>query len=167
MKYLTTEYDKKLHKKNNFLCSKEPLTIYLQNYAGQDSKRNLVKVYVITNANSEIIGYYTLTASSLPIDAIPNELLKRPPKGYTYPCILIGRLAIHSKEEGKGYGTALLADAVLRSIEASTIIGTAAISVLPIDKNAKKFYDQFGFVELVDNPHMIMKIDEKLLGKLR
>lgn len=64
------------------------------------------------------------------------------------PVILIGRLAVEQGHHGRGLGAALLRDAIMRSVEASTIIGARAIFVAAIDDAAVRFYERFGFTPL-------------------
>jgi len=61
--------------------------------------------------------------------------------------IVLGRLAVHSDGSGRGIGSGLLEDAVLRSIQASELIGIRALLCHAIDEEAKAFYLKHGFAE--------------------
>jgi predicted N-acetyltransferase YhbS len=62
------------------------------------------------------------------------------------PVILLGRLAVDIAYQGKGIGTGLLRDAVLRTTQAAQIAGIRAILVHAISNSAKRFYERCGFV---------------------
>ena len=60
------------------------------------------------------------------------------------PAALLGRLAIDQGWQGRGLGTALLRDAVLRVIGAAGTIGVRALLVHAISDEAKAFYERWG-----------------------
>ena len=68
----------------------------------------------------------------------------------------IGRLAIDNKFQGQGVGKLILIDALKRSYELSKIIGSFAVIVDPIDKNAEHFYEKYGFIKLPDSGKMFL-----------
>jgi len=61
------------------------------------------------------------------------------------PVMIIGRLAVDVKFQGRGLGPALLRDAVLRTLQAAEIAGIRAILVHAISERAKRFYEKWGF----------------------
>jgi predicted N-acetyltransferase YhbS len=61
------------------------------------------------------------------------------------PVILIGRLAVDKKFEGRGLGSSLLKDALLKGIQASRLVGAQAFIVHAISDAAVSFYRKFGF----------------------
>ena len=63
------------------------------------------------------------------------------------PVIVLGRLAVHSDWSGRGIGSGLLKDAVIRSMQAAELIGVRALLCHAIDDEAKAFYFRHGFVE--------------------
>jgi len=62
----------------------------------------------------DVVGFYTLTATSIALDALAPELIKKLPRYPLVPAALLGRIAIAASSQGKGLGAALLADAFLR-----------------------------------------------------
>jgi GNAT superfamily N-acetyltransferase len=72
------------------------------------------------------------------------------------PVILIGRLAIDSRVQGRGIGADLLRDAVLRILQAAEIAGIRALLVSAISANAKRFYERYGFISSPANPQTLM-----------
>jgi GNAT superfamily N-acetyltransferase len=146
------------HRKNKFSCGKQILDTYLHRQANQDIKRKLSACFVIIDKESNLIkGYYTLSNNSIPQKFIPKKFQKRLPKTYSFiPTTLLGRLAIDIHFQGKGIGKLLLIDALKRSFELSKSIGSFAVIVDPLDKDAEMFYDKYGFIELPDSGKMFL-----------
>lgn len=146
------------HKKSEFSCGKEMLDVYIRKQANQDIKRKLSACFVIIDTKINLIkGYYTLSSNSIPLEFIPSQLQKKLPKSYqSIPTILLGRLAVDNKFQGLGIGKLLLIDALKRSVELSKTIGCFAIVVDPIDQEAEKFYDKYGFIKLPDSGKMFI-----------
>jgi GNAT superfamily N-acetyltransferase len=68
-------------------------------------------------------------------------------------------------EQGKGLGSALLKDALLRAIAGAEKIGGRAILVHAIDSEAAKFYKKFGFESCpVSDLHLLLLIKDLRLS---
>ncbi len=143
------------YQKDNFDCGIAELNDYLKKYANQDIKRRIAQVFIICSYDSEeIIGFYSLSAGSISFSSLPEKVAKKLPK-YPIPVSLLGRLAVHQKEQGKGIGKLLLADAIKRVIKASEFLAIYALVVEAKDERAKKFYINYGFNELIDYPNRL------------
>lgn len=149
------------HKKSEFSCGKEMLDNYIQTQANQDIKKKLSACFVIRDTETNLIkGYYTLSNNSILSELIPDQIRKKFPKTYkSIPTTLLGRLAIDTKYQGKGIGKLLLIDALNRSYEISKIIGSFAVIVDPIDEDAEKFYEKYGFIKLPDSGKMFLPMN--------
>jgi predicted GNAT family N-acyltransferase len=151
--------DKK-HNRENFDCGKELLNHYLKHQAGQDIKRKLSACFVLTDNDTDcILGYYTLSNNSIPLSCFPEKIQKKLPQSYeSIPTTLLGRLAIDKNLKGKGLGKILLIDALRKSYEISKEIGSFAVVVDPIDKEAELFYEKYDFIRLPDSEKMFIAI---------
>ena len=70
-------------------------------------------------------------------------------------------------EQGKGLGRSLLKDAILRAVQAGSIIGSRAVLTHAKDERARAFYAKFGFEPSpTDEFHLylLMKDIEKTLA---
>jgi predicted GNAT family N-acyltransferase len=141
----------KNHDKNSFSCNHVELDNYLHKQASQDIKRSISVTYVLTSENDHIVlGYYSLASTSINIGELPEAFSKKLPRYPILPAILLGRLAVDQKHEGKGFGARLLIDALKRSLDSSKEIGSIAIVVNAKDDNAAKFYTHYSFIKLND-----------------
>ncbi|MCU1530007.1 MAG: hypothetical protein JWP75_3770, partial [Frondihabitans sp.] len=100
----------------------------------------------VDEETGRIAGYYCLAASSLRPEDASGALRRNMPD--PIPVVLIGRLAVDVGSQGQGLGASLLQDAVMKSIEASRLIGARAIIVYAVDEAAVAFYARFGFASV-------------------
>ncbi len=165
MNYLTVPLSTR-HKRADFTSGIELLDRYFTHQANQDVRRKLSACFVYTREDHEtVIGYYTLSGSSIPQDSIPPAFARRLPPSYTsIPMILLGRMAIDKIYQGQGVGSLLLIDALRRCHDTSASLGAYAVIVDPLDGNAVEFYRKFGFVELPDSKKMFLPM--QTIGEL-
>ena len=150
---------KRKYDRTNFDCGKGSLNNYIQRNATKDVKNGACTCFVIVNEQNIVIAYYTLSAESIPLEDAPISIQKKI-KYHYIPVILLGRLAVDSRESGKGLGKLLLANALKKSLDvAKNHIGAVAIIVDPIDESAEQFYMKYGFIKLPDSGRMFMTME--------
>lgn len=143
---LITQPLNKRHEKKDFNCGYSLLDNYLKTQAKQDVSRDLSAYFVLSNQNI-VVGYYTLSSNSIARDEFPDDISRKLPPSYeNLPGIFLGRIAVDSRYQGKGYGEVLLFDALKRCMEISYSLGSLAVIVDPIDTKAEKFYQRYGFI---------------------
>lgn len=150
-KYVIAHLDKK-HSKVEFNCGIDILDEYLKYQASQDMKKNVAVSYILTIAESvRVMGYYTLSSIGIMAGELPEDIIKKLPRYPILPGILIGRLARDKEFQGKKIGDYLLIDALKRSLDISTQLGSVAVIVDAKNERAVTFYKSFGFLEFPDN----------------
>lgn len=142
------------HDRSDFRCGNDRIDKYFRETVSQDVKRDYAKCFVAVDVETgRVAGFYTLTANSIPLTEIPDDLKKKMPRYPTVPVGLIGWLGRHLDFKGSGLGEVLLFDAIKRLVN-NTTVGLHAIIADAIDDDAIKFYDGFGFVSLAaDRPN--------------
>ncbi len=124
LKYQILPFDKK-HDKKEFSCGIEALDRYITQQAGQDKRRSVTATYILSEENRDVVlGYYTLSATSILLTDLPEKIIKKLPRYPTIPATLLGRLAVDSKYQGNKLGESLLVDALKRSLDISKSIPT-------------------------------------------
>ena len=105
------------------------------------------RTYVICThaAALRVVGYYAIATAMEQRVALPSARLRRGMPEQV-PLLLLGRLAIDSMVQGRGVGTALLADALQRCLAASDIVGARGVVAHAIDDDALAFYRRNGFI---------------------
>jgi predicted GNAT family N-acyltransferase len=143
------------HDRAAFSCGVPPLDKYLQTQASQDMKKSLAAVYVLTPDGKTIAGFYTLSAYSVELDKIPDQIAKKLTRMPEVPATLIGRLARSDAFPKQRIGESLLADALKRSLANSKSVASWAVIVDAKDANAVAFYKKYGFIEIPSTPNRL------------
>lgn len=110
---------------------------------------------MLTPDGKAIAGYYTLSAYSVGLDKIPEEIAKKLTRMSEVPATLIGRLARSTAYKGRGIGEILLMDALKRSLANSAHVASWAVVVDAKDENAIVFYKKYGFMEIPGFPNRL------------
>ena len=76
----------------------------------------------------EVVGFYTLVVAQVEYDDAPDRLGKGLAR-HAIPLMLLARLAIATSWQGKGLGSGLLKDAMLRTLQAADIAEIRAMAV--------------------------------------
>lgn len=147
--WTVTPFDSKLHDRSSFSCGSVELDRYLRDFASQDVRRDVARVFVATAAHNRVLGYYSLSAASFRRDDLPAEHAKRLPR-YPVPAALLGRLAVDESAKGQGLGAHLLMDALERVRLASETLAVHAVIVDALDDSAAAFYRKFGFITFLE-----------------
>lgn len=144
--------DAELHDRSSFTCGVAALEEYLLRFAAQQSKKGVSVVRVLVDSSSPqmILGFYTLSAAQIEVDQLDEKVRKKLPR-YPVPCFRMGRLAVHTAHHGQGLGKVLIGCAVDRCLAAKSHVAAYALLVDAKDKQAKKFYEHYGFTACRDN----------------
>lgn len=124
--------------------------------AGQDQRRDVARVFVAVAEDDALVGFYSLSATTLSFKALPDAIRKKLPRYPMVPAVLIGRLARDQRARGTGVGELLLADAIKRVVRATEYVAAFAVVVDAKDEPAAAFYRRFGFVQSPDDPMLLM-----------
>jgi predicted N-acetyltransferase YhbS len=68
------------------------------------------------------------------------------------PIMLLARLAVAVRWHGQGVGSAVLRDAMERTLQAANIAGIRAFAVHAKDEEARSFYEKFDFIPSPADP---------------
>lgn len=153
------------HIVEGFDCGDEALDSYLKKYALANNQNGSAITYV-TAKGSRVVGYYTLAPASVSKSDVPQRVGKGL-ANHPVPVVLLARLAVDRTEKGIGLGKGLLRDVFRRIIPAVDIIGARALFVQAKNKQAKSFYEHFGFESSpIDQFHLylLLKDIKKTLG---
>jgi len=138
------------HDRLSFKCGVEALDRYFHTQAGQDSRKDVAAPFVLVAADGTIIGFYTLSSSSVLVGDLPMDAIRKLPRYPVVPATLLGRLAIDYRHRGKGAGRYLLMDALRRSMRSE--IASFAVVVDAKDEHARDFYRRDGFILFQEIP---------------
>ena len=142
------------HKIAEFQSTEPSLNDWLQKRAWANQVGNFSRTFVAATATGEVAGYYTLATGAVQRAQATKRLQRNAPD--PIPVMVLGRLAVSQDWEGRGVGSGLLRDALLRTLSAGEIGGIAAILVHAISQKAAGFYSARGFMPSPLHPLTLM-----------
>ena len=103
------------HDAEPFDCGSEDQTNWLRRHALQAHRSDSAKVYVVCRRDTPtIVGYYALNAGAVATEDAPARVTHGTGR-YPVPVIVLARLGVDVREQGRGLGMALVKDAFSRS----------------------------------------------------
>ncbi len=151
------------HDVQNFESGERSLDEWILQRALRNERDGASRTYVIC-ANNVVVGYYALSTGSIASVSAPGRIRRNMPD--PIPVMLLGRLAIDRRWQGRGLGQALLQDAILRTIQVSDIAGVRAIAVNAISENARRFYEKYDFKSSPLDPLLMVLLLKDAIGSL-
>jgi len=131
------------HDLASFSCGQVSLDLWLRQRTLANQSTGASRTYVIADG-AQVIGFYALASGSVAGTEAPGKIRRNMPE--PIPVMVLGRLAIDRSWQGRQFGTDLLRDAVLRTMQAAAIGGIRALIVHAKDERGLSFYQRNGFV---------------------
>lgn len=147
-------FDKTKHDRSAFTCGFAPIDNFLKSSLSEQIKAGMVQAWMATSGKDPSVqAFYTLGAMAVRADLGPKAWQRaRIPD---VPVIYIRAVAVHTDQQGRGLGAALMVDAMRRCLNISEQIGATAIvlDVLEDDAYPRRaaFYEGLGFRSLGDS----------------
>jgi len=157
----------KAHNRTGFDCGDQALNHFLQKIARQHMDKGLSKTFVLIDAEQPIviIAYMSLVVCEVLADDIPHQWKNKYPN--RIPAAKLAKLAVSVDQQRKGYGETLLIDTMQKTLNVSQTMGLSGLFVDAKHKQAKAYYQQFGFLSLpeqLDNLFMPLSTIAKSLN---
>ena len=111
---------------------------WFHRFAWQNHRARNARVFV-TKQEPETLGFYALSMGAVQRSKLPDAL-KPSQRPEPCPVLLLARLAVDQRAQGRGIGAALLKDALLRAYKLSNEVGFAALLVHCANDQAREFY---------------------------
>ncbi len=136
---------------DGFDCGQPALNQFLQRYALVNQKANSAQTYVCCQAG-EVVGFYSLAVGSVDPESAPPRVMKGLAH-HPVPMMILARLAVDQRHQGRGLGKALLKDALLRTAQAADIAGIRCLLVHAKDDAARQWYEAWEFEPSPTDPY--------------
>jgi GNAT superfamily N-acetyltransferase len=127
-----------------FFCGESILDQWLRQRAGKNEGRGASRTYVVCEDNI-VIAYYCLAVGSVEHCFAPGHIRRNMPE--PIPVMVLGRLAVDTRHRGKSMGSALVRDALSRTLRVAEEVGIRALLVHALNERAADFYKRLGFVQ--------------------
>ena len=136
--------------RKDFSCGNHELDIFFQKFASQNQFKHYIGLTYVALLNHTIIGFVTISASSIRVEKLPSEYIKKLPH-YPLPVLRISRFAVETKYQNKGIAKLLLKFVLDLSIEQKNSFGCIGI-IVDAKEDSVSYYGQFDF-ETIDIIH--------------
>ena len=160
MTALRIEKLERRHIVETFDCGAAPLNRFLILNALQSQMAHASQTYVCAQGET-VTGYAVLAAGSVDIADAPQRMRKGLAR-HPVPFIVLARLAVDVRWQGKGVGASLLKDMALRTLQAAGIAGVRAFVIHAKDEAALRYYKQFGFEDGFPDPLHLFALTKDL-----
>jgi ribosomal protein S18 acetylase RimI-like enzyme len=143
----------KSHDRDGFDCGSEPLNLFLKQTARQHAERGISRTFVLVDeratAPKPIAGFFALNICQIKSESLSQAEAKKLPRDVSG--IRLGRLAVSKEHQRQGVGKMLLVAAMRKFMEIFNTAGGIGLFVDAKDQDAKRYYEQFGFVPMPSN----------------
>jgi GNAT superfamily N-acetyltransferase len=130
------------HDFGDFQSGESSLDDWLRRRARGNQASGASRTYVVCEGKL-VVAYYALASGVIAVESAPGRFRRNMPN--PIPVVVLARLAVDQKWQGKGIGRALFRDAAQRVAHAADAIGIRDIVVHAISEEAKNFYVRLGF----------------------
>lgn len=138
--------------------SGEPsLDDWLRRHAMTAYTRDLARTYLLLDEDVPV-GYYVLTAHKISRNALPRALGRGGPE--EVPAVLLAKLAVDRRCQGRGLGAVLLYDACQRVVAATRIVAARLFVVDALHDKAAGFYEHHGFQRVPGSLRLVQRISD-------
>jgi GNAT superfamily N-acetyltransferase len=145
------------HGLEGFDCGEPALNDWLARRALGNQAGGTSRTWVVTGEPGRmVVAYYASSTASVMRAAAPRGIAQGQPADL--PAILLGRMAVDSRHQGRGLGAAMLKHFMTKAIEVSEKVGVRLVLVHAKDEQAKDFYRHHGFVESPIDPLTLMML---------
>jgi GNAT superfamily N-acetyltransferase len=141
------------HDLSQFACGEPSLDDWLRHHALQNEESRASRTYVVCQ-DKRVVAYHALAVGAVSHSSAPGRVRRNMPD--PVPVMIIARLAVDRLFQSFGHGQGLLRDAVLRTLQASSIAGIRVILVHAISEQARVFYENHGFITSPMDPLTLM-----------
>jgi ribosomal protein S18 acetylase RimI-like enzyme len=143
----------KSHDRDGFDCGSEPLNLFLKQTARQHAERGISRTFVLVDeaatAPKPIVGFFSLNICQIKSETLTPQEARKLPRDVAG--VRLGRLAVAKAYQRQGIGKTLLVAAMGKFIEIFNTAGGVGLFVDAKDQDAKRYYEQFGFVSMPSN----------------
>lgn len=132
------------HELSQLDSGNEELDGWLRRHALAAQHMDSARTFVVAR-DEEVLGYFSLTMGSVLRQDAPPKLVRGLP-AYPVGMVLLARLAVDRREQGKGLGAMLLAEALRKAVVAGEAAAARLVVVDAVDEDAARFYERHGFI---------------------
>lgn len=133
--------------RSGFSCGQADLDRFFEHYAGQNQFKLHLAVTYVALVEGRIVGFATVTPSSIERASVPSARLRKRLPSYPLPVLRLARLGVDTRAQGLGIGKALLRHVLGLALKQRDDLGCVGV-VTDAKPGAVTFYETLGFQPL-------------------
>lgn len=142
------------HRLDAFACRNPNIQAFCRGDLEQAHEARCVRAFVATHAGDpRIVGFYTLTLSTITHDEVGREAEDRFLHVEAIPTVYLGTLGVDRRVERRGVGKLLMRDALVRFTQIAEHAGTYALTLDALDDEAATYYESNFDFQRFSPPH--------------
>jgi GNAT superfamily N-acetyltransferase len=138
---------------DEFDCGEATLDDWLRRRARANQSSGASRTFVVADQDGRVCGYYAMAAGAVAHQLATSNVRRNMPGPVP---VLVLRLAVDRRAQGRSLGASLLQDAVNRAVAVSQNAGVRALLVHVLHERAKQFYEHYGFQPSPAHPMTLM-----------
>jgi GNAT superfamily N-acetyltransferase len=142
------------HRCDAFASSEPELDTWLMRRAYANQLSGASRTFVVVDGQQTVMGYYALAAGAVSHQIATPSVRRNMPD--PVPVMVLARLAVDQRAQGRKLGASLLQDAVKRCALVSQHAGIRALLVHALHDRAKQFYEHYGFQPSAIHPMTLL-----------
>ncbi len=142
------------HQIQLFSCGESVLDEWLKRRALANQASGASRTFVVSDDQQQVLGYYALAAGAVTHRDATRSVRHNMPD--PVPVMVLARLAVDVRTQGKKLGAAMLQDALQRTVLVSQHTGVRALLVHALNDQARQFYEHYGFKASAVHPMTLM-----------
>ena len=145
------------HVLEGFDCGSGALNDWLVRRALRNQSSGTSRTWVVIEGETpQVVAFYASSTASVLRSTAPKKVGRNQPE--EMPAILLARMGVDSRHQGRGIGAALLKHFMLKAIEVAQSVGVRVLLIHAKDESAKNFYEHYGFVGSPLDPLVMMML---------
>lgn len=157
--FIIEPLDPSKHDRAAFSCGVPQVDNFIKKTANKLTKADNLRVWIMTEDGTSIIGFYAINAHSIDYQDLPEKFARNRPGHGSIPAAYISMIGRDERFRGGGHGGVLLADCLQRIATVADQIGTA-ITVLDVldcgdaerTRRRMELYAGYGFLPFPSKP---------------
>lgn len=141
------------HLLDHFDSGVPSLDDWLRRRARANQASGASRTFVVCD-DDQVVAYFSLASGSINLIGATGGFRRNMPD--PIPVVILARLAVDRRLQGRGIGKALLAEAAKRVLAAGESIGVRGLVVHALDDQAAAFYRSLGFEPAPAQPLTLM-----------
>lgn len=143
-----------------FDCQSNAINNWLKKHAIKNQLAGVSRTYLVFDDNNILAGYFSVRVGVIDHSVLSAAFKRNLPD--PLPILLLGRLGVDIKYQGRGLAKAMVYKAISLGYEVANVASCWGVVVEPLTENLTPFYLNLGFVKTkAERPLLLFRLQER------